>query len=55
METKDYGNGIFLQVNQNGTLAIVWNNSENKKFRGETAWMDAERYANDLVFKVMYA
>jgi hypothetical protein len=26
-----------------------------KKFRGESAWSDAERHAMDLVFKVVYA
>ena len=55
METKDYGHGITTQTTGDGMLAIVWNNGKTKKFRGETAWMDAERYAQDLVFKVIYA
>jgi hypothetical protein len=55
METKDYGHGITTQITEDGMLAIVWENGKTKKFRGETAWMDAERYAQDLVFKVIYA
>jgi hypothetical protein len=55
METQDYGHGITILTTEDGMLAIVSNNGKTKKFKGETAWMDAERYAMDLKFKVMYA
>lgn len=62
METKDYGHGITTHISEDGMIATVKidgksvkMNGKVKKFRGETAWMDAERYAQDLVFKVIYA
>lgn len=55
METKNYGHGITTHISEDGMIATVKMNGKVKKFRGETAWMDAERYAQDLVFKIIYA
>ena len=62
METQDYGHGITTHISEDGMTATVKIdgksvkvNGKVKKFRGETAWMDAGRYAQDLVFKVIYA
>jgi hypothetical protein len=54
METIDHGLGVTTDtdsmhgvVKQDGKIV--------KKFHGETAWMDAERYARDLATKIRYA
>lgn len=54
MEFKDFGHGITVDSDAMAGVVRV-NNKVVKKFKGETAWMDAERYAQDLVFKVIYA
>ena len=62
METKDYGHGVTTHISEDGMTATV--KIEGKtikmhgrvmKFKGESAWMNAERYAMDCVFKSMYA
>lgn len=54
MEFKDYGHGITVDSDAMTGVVRV-NNKVVKKFKGETAWMDAERYAMDLMLKVVYA
>jgi hypothetical protein len=54
METTDYGHGITVESDSMSGIVRV-NGKIVKKFRGETAWSDAERHATDLMFKVMYA
>lgn len=54
METLDHGYGITTDtdsmhgvVKQDGKII--------KKFRGEVAWSDAERYARDLATQIKYS
>jgi hypothetical protein len=54
MEFKDFGHGITVDSDAMTGVVRV-NNKVVKKFKGETAWMDAERYATDLMLKVVYA
>lgn len=36
-------------------LSEVWHNFKfARRFRGETAWSDAERYANDMALNLTY-
>ena len=54
METTDYGHGITVESDSMSGIVRV-NGKAVKKFRGETAWSDAERHAKDLMLKAMYA
>lgn len=54
METTDYGHGITVESDSMSGIVRV-NGKAVKKFRGETAWSDAERHAMDLMLKAMYA
>jgi len=54
MEFKDFGHGITVDSDAMSGIVRV-NNKVVKTYKGETAWMDAERYAMDLAFKVIYA
>ena len=54
METTEYGQGIT--VDSDAMRAVVRVNGKVvKSFKGETAWMNAERHAMDLMLKAIYA
>jgi hypothetical protein len=54
MDTTDYGHGITVESDSMSGVVRV-NGKVVKKFKGETAWSDAERHATDLVLKAVYA
>lgn len=54
METLNHGYGITTETDSMSGI-VKRDGKVVKKFRGETAWMDAERFARDLAVKAMYA
>lgn len=54
IETRGYGYDITTETTaMSGTVLVK--SKVVKRFRGETAWSDAERYAEDLAVKERYA
>lgn len=53
MEIHDWGHGITTETTDMSGV-VKRNGKVVKRFRGETAWSDAERYASDLMFKEVY-
>lgn len=51
---NNFGHGITV-VSDAMNAVVKVDGKTVKKFKGETAWMDAERHAMDLMFKVVYA
>lgn len=55
-ETLRYDFGICVLHDDDNLLSYVVDNGKTvKKFKGESAWMDAERFAEDMENKRMYA
>ena len=54
-EIIEYGYGIEAQHITNMQSLVVDNGKVIKLCKGETAWMDAERFASDLFFERQYA
>lgn len=55
-ETLQYGWGVSVEHDDANLISRVFDNREKvKAYKGETAWMDAERYAYDLVTSRTYA
>ena len=53
-ETLEYGWGVVVKHYDNMNSAVI-DNGKTKKFRGEYAWSNAERYAYDLTVSRQYA
>jgi hypothetical protein len=53
MSIQQFGYGIIVESDAMNSVVYV-DGKAVKKFKGETAWMKAERYASDLMFKAMY-
>lgn len=55
-ETLQFGWGVSVEHDDANLISRVFDNGEKvKAYKGETAWMDAERYAYDLVTSRTYA
>lgn len=55
-ETLTYNYNICVLHDDDNLVSYVVDNGKTvKKFKGESAWMDAERFAEDLEFERMYA
>jgi hypothetical protein len=55
MDITTYADGSIVTETDASSGVVRVKGKVVKKFRGETAWMDAERYAMDLAFKIIYA
>lgn len=55
METTTYADGIIVAETDSISGVVKVGGKVVKEFQGETAWMDAERYAMDLALKRVYS
>lgn len=55
MNITTYADGSIITETDAVSGVVRVNGKVVKKFKGESAWMDAERYAMDLAFKIIYA
>lgn len=55
-EIRDFGLGVSVEHDDANLMSRVLDNGKKVKvYKGETAWMDAERFAYDLVTKRVFA
>lgn len=55
IEIVEFGFGIFVEHHDNMNSYVFYGGRQPKHFFGETAWMDAERYAGDKQLEKKYA
>lgn len=55
METMEYGLGVTTEISKDGCLALVKRLGKTvKRYKGETAHMDAARLARDIYTELLY-
>jgi hypothetical protein len=53
-ETVEFAHGIYVK-HHDAFMSEVWKDYKFLyRFKGETAWSDAERYANDMCLTLTY-
>lgn len=53
MEIQDFGYGIVVKSDTLSAVVYV-DDKAVKKFKGESAWANAERFASDIALKKIY-
>lgn len=55
METMEYGLGVSTEISEDGCLALVKRSGKVvKRYKGETAHMNAARFARDIYTDLLY-